>query len=265
MNGASQRPVNQGTDVCLQKNPHMQPATHDILTLQHQLDANGYAVTQPILTDVTIEALLACIERADQHHAAFRKTDDLFAIRQFFKQVPGALTALFDEALISFVDALLGKEYRMVKCIYFDKPAASNWFVAYHQDLTIAVAARKDVAGFGPWTVKQEQYAVQPPLPVLEDMVTLRIHLDETNAGNGALKVIPASHRKGIYRPETIDWDKEQEDICNVPKGGIMLMKPLLLHASGRTTNNRPRRVVHIEFSSMQLPDGLEWAEEQRW
>ena len=99
------------------------------------------------------------------------------------------------------------------------------------------------------------------PLDVLQNVVTVRIHLDETNENNGALKVVRHSHSKGIYRPETIDWTVESEVSCNVSKGGIMLMKPLLLHSSGRTRNDRQRRVIHIEFSNQELPKELNWAE----
>ena len=95
----------------------------------------------------------------------------------------------------------------------------------------------------------------------MKDNFTIRIHLDETNEQNGALKVIPKSHLKGIYRPETIDWNKETETFCCVGKGGIMFMKPLLLHASNRTTNKNKRRVLHIEFSKHELPDNLSWTE----
>lgn len=114
---------------------------------------------------------------------------------------------------------------------------------------------------FGPWTTKQNQYAVQPPLEILQNIFTIRIHLDETNSENGALKVIEKSHSKGIYRPETIDWKTEKESTCSVSKGGIMIMKPLLLHSSGRTINNKKRRVIHIEFSNVNLPTPLGWSE----
>lgn len=117
--------------------------------------------------------------------------------------------------------------------------------------------------GFGPWTVKPGQFAVQPPLSVLEENVTIRIHLDDTDEENGALKVVPGSHRKGICRPETINWGEVPEDKVPVPRGGIMLMKPLLLHASDRTVGDRRRRVIHIEFSKAALPGGLQWAERQ--
>ncbi|MFN5417519.1 MAG: phytanoyl-CoA dioxygenase family protein, partial [Flavobacteriia bacterium] len=78
---------------------------------------------------------------------------------------------------------------------------------------------------------------------------------------NGALKVIPNSHSTGIYRPEAIDWSKEKEEICSVKKGGVMLMKPLLLHSSNRSTTNKKRRVIHIEFSNQELASELQWAE----
>jgi ectoine hydroxylase-related dioxygenase (phytanoyl-CoA dioxygenase family) len=96
---------------------------------------------------------------------------------------------------------------------------------------------------------------------MLENNFTIRIHLDDTDENNGALRVIPGSHRKGIYRAETIDWSIESEVVCNVLKGGIMIMRPLILHASSRTKNNHKRRVAHIEFSNQQLPSPLLWSE----
>jgi ectoine hydroxylase-related dioxygenase (phytanoyl-CoA dioxygenase family) len=156
---------------------------------------------------------------------------------------------------------LFGDKYFTVKSIYFDKPQSSNWYVSYHQDLTISVDKKVEVDGFGFWTTKHNQFSVQPTLDILQNIVTIRIHLDYTDENNGALKVVSKSHRQGIYRPETIDWTKEKEEVCSVEKGGVMLMKPLLLHSSGRTTNNQQRRVIHIEFSNIELPKELNWSE----
>ncbi|WP_353050506.1 phytanoyl-CoA dioxygenase family protein [Chryseobacterium sp. ISL-6] len=98
-------------------------------------------------------------------------------------------------------------------------------------------------------------------MDILENIYTIRIHLDDTDEHNGALKVVPKSHAKGIYRPETINWGIETEENCKVKKGGIMIMKPLLLHGSNRTTNSKKRRVIHIEFSDKELPEELQWSE----
>ncbi len=73
--------------------------------------------------------------------------------------------------------------------------------------------------------------------------------------------MIRGSHKMGIIRPESIDWEKETPDVCNVNRCGFMVMKPLILHASSKTTNQNNRRVIHIEFSNMALPEGMDWAE----
>lgn len=133
--------------------------------------------------------------------------------------------------------------------------------MSHHQDLTISADKKLELDNFGPWTKKQNQFAVQPPINILENITTIRIHLDNTDENNGALKVIPKSHLKKIYRPETINWNIETENICCVKQGGIMLMKPLTLHSSSRTTNNKKRRVIHLEFANIELPKELRWAE----
>lgn len=230
-------------------------------TNQQEIATNGFTVIENIYTDKEVDSLTALIQQADSSNETFRKTKDLFAIRQFLKEVPDVVPAIFTSSLMSTINELFGEGYHAVKSIYFDKPGDSNWFVSYHQDLTISVKEKADVPGFGPWTVKQQQYAVQPPLAVLENNFTIRIHLDDTDEHNGALRVIPGSHRKGIYRPETIDWSEEIEVTCKVRRGGMMIMRPLLLHASSRTTNNHKRRVIHIEFSNQQLQAPLQWSE----
>ncbi len=201
------------------------------------------------------------INQATTDKDTFRKSADLFAIRQFLKEVPSTLDIIFNRKLKNVLKQFPGDNYFVVKSIYFDKPQTSNWYVSYHQDLTISVDKKVPLNGFKLWTSKQNQFAVQPPMDILENVVTIRIHLDDTDENNGALKVIPGSHLKGICRPETIDRTKEQELSCNVSKGGVMLMKPLLLHSSGRTTNKRQRRVIHIEFANKELPEELNWAE----
>ena len=222
---------------------------------------NGFTIIKDVFSNVEIEAIINIIHQADTSKPTFRKTKDLFAIRQFLREIPEAFPFIFTEQLDSIISELFGKDYLVVKSIYFDKPGASNWFVSYHQDLTISVNKKIEMEAFGPWSVKQNQYAVQPPLDSLESNFTIRIHLDDTDENNGALRVVPKSHSKGIYRPKTIDWIKETEVSCNVPKGGIMIMRPLLLHASNRTINEKKRRVIHIEFSNKSLPEPLQWSE----
>lgn len=222
---------------------------------------NGFTIMEDVYSKDEIFSILSLIAQADAGKETFRKSAGLFAIRQFLKEVPAAKAIIFNHKLQGIIKDLFGAEYFVVKSIYFDKPEESNWFVAWHQDLTISVDKKVDLPGYGPWTVKQNQFAVQPPLNILEDNFTIRVHLDDADEGNGALKVLPGSHLKGIYRPETIDRNMETETTCTVNAGGIMVMRPLLLHASNRTTNNKPRKVIHIEFTKAKLPDAIKWAE----
>ena len=226
-----------------------------------EVENNGFTVIENIYSTEETAAIISEIDNTNTNNATFRKSTSLFAIRQFHKEIPNTLPLIFNDKLKEVISSLFDRGYFIVKSIYFDKPGESNWFVAYHQDLTISVDKKTETEGYGPWTVKQNQFAVQPPLPVLENIFTIRIHLDTTDEDNGALKVIPGSHLKDIYRPETIDWLAEKEVSCNVNKGGIMIMKPLLLHSSGRTVNNNRRRVIHIELSNTELPEELQWAE----
>lgn len=225
------------------------------------IEEYGFVVINNVFSQKELEDISHVLHNIDTSKENFRKSEDLFAIRQFLKEVPEIKDLIFNGNIQKIIKEIFGEKYFVVKSIYFDKPETSNWYVAYHQDLTISVDKKLELDNFGPWTTKQNQFAVQPPLNILENIYTIRIHLDDTDENNGALKVVPKSHAKGIYRPETIDWAVETEEICNVKKGGIMLMKPLTLHGSNRTTNGKKRRVIHIEFSDIELPEVLQWSE----
>ena len=226
-----------------------------------EISQKGFTIINDVFSEEEINQIIDVIDSIDTSKETFRKSEDLFAIRQFLKEVPESHQFIFNDNIRKIINEIFGNNYFVVKSIYFDKPEKSNWYVSYHQDLTISVDKKLDINGFGPWTTKQNQFAVQPPIDYLKNIFTIRIHLDNTDENNGALKVVPNSHRKEIYRPETIDWNVETEEICSVNKGGIMIMKPLILHGSNRTTNNQKRRVIHIEFSNMELPEEINWSE----
>lgn len=229
-----------------------------------EINSEGFTIIDNIYSETEIARLISIIENItiqNNQKETFRKSDDLFAVRQFFNEFPETFTIVFNENLKHIIKSNFGDDFFVTKSIYFDKPEKSNWFVSYHQDLTISVNQKLDYSGFVNWTVKQNQFAVQPPKAILENCFTIRIHLDKTTKENGALKVINQSHSKGILRIENIDLKNETENSCEVPKGGIMIMKPLLFHASDKTTNNERRRGIHIEFCNRQLPGELDWNE----
>ncbi|HSY09384.1 MAG TPA: phytanoyl-CoA dioxygenase family protein [Candidatus Dormibacteraeota bacterium] len=166
--------------------------------------------------------------------------------------------------LISYLENLLGGKVFPVRAIFFDKTPESNWRVPWHQDLSIAVAKQIETPGFNAWSIKDEILHVCPPREILERMATARLHLDECDAENGALKVIPSSQADGkLNATEIGEWTREEAVICEVPKGGALLMRPLLLHSSSPAKKPSHRRVLHIEYATIELPNGLKWFERQ--
>lgn len=152
---------------------------------------------------------------------------------------------------------------RPVRSILFDKTESENWPVPWHQDLTIAVSQEQQVSGYGPWSHKDGSPHVQPPVSLLGHMVTIRLHLDDTPATNGALRVIPGSHCAGRIGADALrDSDKDRAVTCECSSGDALLMSPLILHSSRRSEFPARRRVIHFEYARDEdLDPRLEWFE----
>jgi ectoine hydroxylase-related dioxygenase (phytanoyl-CoA dioxygenase family) len=174
--------------------------------------------------------------------------------------IPAVRDLAVSEPVKQLIATLLGERCFAVRGILFNKTPDSNWKVVWHQDRTIAVRERKDTSHFGPWSMKAGVPHVQPPASVMAKMLAIRLHLDESHSDNGPLRVIPGSHKAGCLTAEEIEtWRELPSVTCTVPRGGAILMRPLLVHASSSCSRPELRRVVHLEFATDDLTDGLEW------
>jgi hypothetical protein len=225
------------------------------------IKSSGFAIVPDVLDSATIGQLSTVLKQVDNSESV-RTRVDVYAIRNLLDLVPEVRTLVSSPGIRRLVEPFLGEGASPVRGVFFDKTTEANWKVAWHQDLSIAVQERIDVPGFGPWSTKAGVVHVQPPVEILEGMLALRIHLDACNELNGALRVIPGSHLKGRLNSGQIQSyrQKANEITCCVGPGGVLMMRPLLLHTSSAST--RPechRRVIHIEFAGRQLPGGLRW------
>ncbi|TGE06255.1 phytanoyl-CoA dioxygenase family protein [Hymenobacter fodinae] len=243
----------------------LRQAQHDVLVhAAQQLAELGHATLPDVFSPEEVSSLLQTIETVESNSANFRRSQDVFAIRNLLREIPQLREQLLTPKLRTVLAALFPEvRPHLTKAIYFDKPAGSNWLVAWHQDVMISVDRRMEIPGYGPWTSKGGDVTVLPPREVLESIVTLRLHLDDCDATNGALRVVPNSHRHGVIPNDQHPAYTPAAVTCEVPAGGLMLMQPLTLHASNRSTSARPRRVIHLEFSTAELPGGLAWRERQ--
>lgn len=160
---------------------------------------------------------------------------------------------------------LVPRGHVAVQCTYFEKSASRNWLVPVHQDLSIPVAARVDSPSLRGWSEKEDTVFVQAPVEVLEQMVAVRLHIDACTAADGPLRVVPGSHMQGIFTPQSALLARASlgEVVCEAGEGSTMVMRPLLLHASSKSSGTGRRRVLHFLYGPPSLPHGLRWRKER--
>lgn len=215
------------------------------------LEEDGYLLTDLAMSEDQCEQAASSIPGVSGGRAGVR---DL--IRH-----PTVVRLLEHKRLADLIWSVIGRDLVAVKATLFDKSPDANWRVQWHQDRTLAVKERLDVPGYGPWSVKCGSAHVDAPASVLAQMIAVRIHLDACGPDNGPLRVIPGSHHLGkvpAARIEEIVAGNRQVELC-VPRGGILLMRPLLIHASTPSRAPEHRRVLHIEFAPAEAISPLLW------
>jgi ectoine hydroxylase-related dioxygenase (phytanoyl-CoA dioxygenase family) len=216
-----------------------------------RFDRDGYAIAELVLTASACEIVARELPPIAAGRGGVRSLIDAPTVTRLIRSQELARAAR------DFVDGPLVA----VKATLFDKTPRSNWRAQWHQDRIIAVKERRDVEGYGPWREKEGVLHVEPPARVLEQMVAVRVHLDDCGADNGALRVIPGSHREGKLAPEQIAsmLKTRPQLLLAMPQGSIAFMRPLLVHASSPSDAPVHRRVLHIELAPREIIAPLEW------
>jgi ectoine hydroxylase-related dioxygenase (phytanoyl-CoA dioxygenase family) len=173
---------------------------------------------------------------------------------------PGVQRVACDPRLLTIASAFLGQAPIPYRATLFDKSPHRNWLVTWHQDTALPLEQRRAAPGWRPWSVKLGITYAHAPARALSRVVALRLHFDDSRRDNGPLRVIPGTHRLGLLSDAAIDQVAAGASAvdCLVPTGGIVAMRPLILHASSKAETSRPRRVLHIEYAeSLAADDGL--------
>jgi ectoine hydroxylase-related dioxygenase (phytanoyl-CoA dioxygenase family) len=205
-------------------------------------DAAGYSIHATVLNDPEVSTLVAALADTSRSRAGARH----------LLGVPAVVTLASDPRLRRLASDVLGAPALPFRATLFDKSQRANWQVGWHQDTALPLRDRTTRPGWGPWSVKLGVPYAHAPASALQSIVALRVHLDASNPGNGPLRVIPGSHVHGVLEQAELNRLVGEGPVveCLAPRGGVVVMRPLLVHSSPKASSSEPRRVLHLEYAT---------------
>ncbi len=231
----------------------------EVFDKYRQFEKDGFALLRAAVSPGEIEELKDAVEAFRRENSALGASN----MRNLLSGCAFVKSFALSGSAYKVASEILGVPALPVRAILFDKTPVANWYVTWHQDLSIPVKERLEIDGYGPWSTKEGVLHVQPPAAILEGMVSLRVHLDSCPESNGAVKFVAGSHLGGVLEPQAVEYLREggRAVVCPAEVGDVIAMRPLVLHASSVSQSPAHRRVLHIEYAGVQLPAGLAWAE----
>ena len=214
------------------------------------ISTTGYAVIERVLDQNAVDSLIKLLERT----AVSRSRA---GIRHLMADSNVAAFAN-DPRLLAVASDVLGAQAFAFRATLFDKSSDSNWKVTWHQDTALPLKERREVPGWGPWSIKENIHYAHATTAALEKIIALRIHLDDSTERNGPLRVIPATHNLGVLPDEEVALiaSRSAGITTTASRGSVLAMRPLLIHASSKSDEGLARRVLHIEYVTSVILDG---------
>ena len=224
----------------------------------------GFQLLHGMFSKTQSESILNALETAmrldDEQFHIRQSRGTVFAARNLIDLCPDVKTIWKTPALIRNLRKVLGEKFGLVRVLFFDKPSHRSWSLPFHKDMTIAVKDNSiESTAFCKPTHKAGVDHVEASEQILQNMLTLRIHLDKVTDDNGPLQVIPGSHHSG----KTIEPTNNPPIKIRCEVGDVLAMRPLISHGSAHSNPDKKmhRRILHLEFcGEPNLPDGYEWA-----
>jgi ectoine hydroxylase-related dioxygenase (phytanoyl-CoA dioxygenase family) len=213
-----------------------------------QIQQEGYAIASDVLPPDEIARLAANLSAAELHRTR--------AGARHAMKLPAVAAVASDPRLLAIAQSVLGKGTLPFRATLFDKSPSANWLVAWHQDTALPLTERRERDGWGPWSIKDGVHYAHAPADALSRVLALRLHLDDSTRENGPLRVLPGTHELGVLSDDEIDRVASAKIAveCTAARGGIVAMRPLIIHASSKSKSELPRRVLHIEYAaSLQI------------
>ena len=214
---------------------------------RHDIERTGYAVLPGIFSQEFLNDLLQQVDELAprRSRAGLRHAMGLSPVGDVARH----------PQMIDLAREVLGTHAFPFRATLFEKSPAANWLVVWHQDTALPLRERSEAAGWGPWSVKEGIAYAHAPAAALSHVLALRVSLDDSLSENGPLRILPETHTLGVLSDDSIHElaARIAPVDCVVPKGGIVAMRPLVVHASSKSQTEIPRRVLHIEYAASDL------------
>lgn len=206
-----------------------------------QIDRNGYAIIHEVLEEAEVRNSLEELNGKELQRSRA-------GIRHLMREPVVAQIAQRGE-MMRIAREIVGAGAVPFRVTRFDKPPASNWPAVWHQDTALPLREKQEADGWGPRSVKDGVTYAHAPAEALQQIVVLRLHLDDSKPGNGPLRVLQGTHKSGVLTDEPVhDLSLRINAVdCTVQKEGVLVMRPLVIHASSKSITEESRRVLHIE------------------
>jgi len=220
-----------------------------------EISDRGFAIAPEAVKEGEIELLIGALSAStvSRTKAGIRHVLGIEAISNLARK----------PRLIGLARVVLGADAMPFHATLFDKSLPANWLAVWHQDTALPLQEKCERAGWGPWSVKQDVIYAHAPAAAREKILALRVHIDESASENGPLKVLAGTHNSGVLSDDSIQElaARVPATDCVVLKGGILAMRPLVVHSSSKSQDSAPRRVLYIEYAaSATISEGLKLA-----
>lgn len=215
------------------------------ITFERSIIERGFAIIPSVISRDESESILS-----DLSHAPVNRSRA--GVRHILCY-PSIEKLAHDPRVFRLARVILGDNAFPFRATLFDKSMDSNWLVVWHQDTALPLREKRETPAWGPWSTKENVTYAHAPSDALEKVLAIRVHLDDSTESNGPLRVLPGTHTRSVLTDEEIQklGDKTVAVECTVNKGGIVAMRPLIVHASSKSQSPQPRRVIHVEYAAV--------------
>jgi ectoine hydroxylase-related dioxygenase (phytanoyl-CoA dioxygenase family) len=219
-------------------------------TIHPIVEQEGFAIVADVFSQRELRVLLLELAKLPHGRAGIRH----------LMSMPVVATIANDKRVLKIAEEALSAAAIPFRATLFDKSPFANWKVMWHQDTALPLRARSNRDGWGPWSVKEGVDYAHAPTHALQKVVALRLNLDASTHANGPLRVMPGTHKLGVLSDEEVERiSANQSGVnCIAEAGSVVVMRPLIFHASSKSTSDEPRRVLHVEYAStMNVDEGM--------